>query len=71
MNAGEPIPTEIRMLVNESRNAEEFESRLLNAVRSPGGARPGIGLTEAYTVAKQCHKGLLIAEDVAAVSILI
>lgn len=70
-NPGEPIPSEIRTLINDSTTPEQFETRVLAAVRSAGGARPGIGLSEAFTIATQCYGGLKIGSDAASVSLLL
>src|ERR1017187_5936 len=68
-NAGEIIPPAIRNLINNSNSPEEFQNLVLNAVRSPGVPRPGIGLTEAYTIASQCYAGLTIPEGPPCVAI--
>jgi len=69
-NPGDPIPAELRALINESTTPDSFERRALKLVRSAG-IRPGIGLVEAYTIASQCYGGLRIEEDSPAVSILL
>jgi signal transduction histidine kinase len=70
-NSGGPIPEEIRTLINDSTTPEQFETRVLAAVRSAGGARPGIGLTEAYTIATQCYGGLRVGSGAASISLLL
>lgn len=68
-DAGEAFPAAIRKLINDSKTPKEFEDAVLNAVRSREGPRPGIGLTEAYTIASQYYGGLRIADDQPSVSI--
>jgi hypothetical protein len=68
-NAGDPFPCAIRELINDCTIPEEFENGVLAAVRSKGGPKPGIGLTEAYTIARQYYGGLLIAEGPPSISI--
>ena len=68
-NAGEAFPSTIRKLINDCNRPEEFEDSVLTAVRSKGGAKPGIGLTEAYTIASQYYGGLIIADGRPSVSI--
>jgi hypothetical protein len=69
INAGEPFPSEIRHIVNENQRSEDFEDAVLTAVRSAKGKRPGIGLTEAYAIARHCYGGMEIADDAPAVTI--
>jgi len=68
-NPGDAFPLTIQELINQSRTPQEFEESALRAVRSKGGNVPGIGLTEAYTIASQYYGGLKIAEGQASISI--
>lgn len=69
VNAGEPIPEEIRRLVNDNPKPEDFESAVLKSVRTSGGRRPGIGLTEAFAIATQSYGGIEIGADGPSVTI--
>ena len=47
-------------VLNTSRTIEEFETRIQDLLRGPVQDWPGIGLVEAYCVAKQCFGGLVL-----------
>jgi len=68
-NDGDAFPPSIRKLINGCQMPEEFEGAVLTAVRSEGGRKPGIGLTEAYMIASEFYGGLKIANDQPKVSI--
>ena len=69
VNAGDPVPEEIRRLINDNPSPEQFETAVLKAVRTSGGRRPGIGLTEAYAIATQSYGGIELGGDAPSVTI--
>lgn len=56
--------------LNECRDLDEFEARIDTILLSDGkAAKPGVGLVEAYCIAKQCYGGILVDRESAKVSV--
>jgi ABC-type glycerol-3-phosphate transport system substrate-binding protein len=59
-NSGPAIDGALREALNKNLEVAEFQSEVNKLLRGPVRHRPGIGLVEAYCIAKQCYGGLKV-----------
>lgn len=69
VNSGAPIDGMLREALNKNLGVAEFELEVNRLLRGPVRHRPGIGLVEAYCIAKQCYGGLKVDDGSPRVSI--
>ncbi len=59
-NSGNAIDSTLRDALNKNLEVAEFQQEVDKLLRGPVQHRPGIGLVEAYCIARQCYGGLKV-----------
>lgn len=60
VNSGVAIDDTLRAALNKNLDVAEFQQEVDKLLRGPVRHRPGIGLVEAYCIARQCYGGLKV-----------
>ena len=71
LNQGYPLGEDLRQTLNEAKDITDFENRVDLLLRGDKRNRPGVGLVEAYCIAKQLYGGLRIDPNKPKVSIIL